>query len=309
MKDLNSISSLADLAVTFNTNDKCKYYIEKYRWNDGRKVCPHCGCYKKIYNLSKKFQYKCGDCERLFSVTKGTIFEKSQLPLIKWFMAIWLINSAKKGMSSLQLARTIGVTQKTAWLMYQKIREVYKDSCNDEPLDGIVEVDETFVGGLNKNRHSDKKVKNSQGRSFKDKVPIFGAIERGGRVIVEQVANTSRKTLEPVIKRTIKKGSTVYSDEWKAYSNLNKDYKHAMVFHSSKQYADGDVTTNRIESFWAILKRAYKGSFHHISKKHMTRYIKEIQFRFNRRNEPLLDMFKEVLWKCNLQVTYKSLIV
>lgn len=199
----------------------------------------------------------------------------------KWFLAIWLVTCHKKGISSLQLARDIHVTQKTAWFMLQRIRNCF-GSDNDGDLDGTVEIDETFVGGKNKNRNKDKKVPMSQGRSFKDKTPVFGMLQRGGRLIAKVVSDTSIKNLAPRIFQHIKLGSTIYTDEWN-YGNLSKYFTHRFIRHAAKVYVNGDIYTNTIEGFWGIFKRGIVGIYQSVSRKHLQKYVDEFVFRYNPR--------------------------
>jgi transposase-like protein len=192
--------------------------------------------------------------------------------------------------------------------MLQRIRE----SCyceNHHILDGIVEADETFVGGKNKNRHHDKKVKNSQGRSFKDKTPVFGMLERGGKLVCRVVKNTSAKQLTRLIREIIKRGSTLYTDEWGGYNKAGKLYTRRIVDHSKHQYVNGDVSTNAIEGFWSILKRGIIGVYHSVSKKHLQKYVNEFVFRYNTRKLSDGKRFNLLLANAgNCYLPYKQLI-
>ena len=235
------------------------------------------------------------------------MFEGSKAPLRKWFVAIYLITSHKKGISSLQLAKDISVTQKTAWFMGQRIRENFK-IVMDEKLEGEVELDETFVGGKNKNRHRNKKVKKCQGRSFKDKTPVMGMLERGGKVVCKVVRDTSYKSLTVPILRAVDRSATLFSDEWVGYKTIDKLYEHYIVDHGHGQYVDEDAYTNNLEGFWSIAKRSINGIYNHLSRKHLQRYFDEFSFRYNTRNLGEDERFNLLLCNSKHRITYQSLI-
>lgn len=295
-------SSLSDLLKEFPDEQACIDYLEWQRWR-GKVVSPF-AINSKVYKC-KNNQYKCKDTGKYFNVKTDTLFHRTSIPLVKWYTAIWLILFHKKGISSVQLGKDIGVTQKTAWFMLHRIRECFGDENNSE-LENVVEIDETFVGGKNKNRHWDKKVKNSQGRSFKDKTPVFGMLERRGKIVAKVVKDTKVKTLSREIYRTIKIGSTIYSDEWN-YGNLRKDYNHSFIHHCRRVYVCGEVTTNSIESFWAILKRGIIGIYHLVSRKHMQKYVDEFVFRYNTRNFERQYTFDYFLRNSQNKITYEEL--
>jgi transposase-like protein len=298
--------SLIALLDYFKDENVCKKELEISRWN-GKICCPHCG-HDKVYKTGERFKCANSDCYKKFSVISGTIFENTKIPLRTWYAAIYLITAHKKGISSCQLARDLNVTQKTAWFLLHRIRETMQDEA-PELLANTVEVDETFIGGKNKNRHANKKVKQSQGRSTKDKTPVFGAVERGGKVIMEVVPNTKGRTLMPIMEKIIEKGSTVVSDEWGAYARLGKHYTHGVVKHNEGQYVDGAFHTNNIEGVWAIFKRGYIGIYHQMSKKHLNRYCHEFAYRYNTRKISDGDRFETILPKCkNYRLRYSDLI-
>jgi transposase-like protein len=212
----------------------------------------------------------------------GTIFEGSSTPLISWFYAMFLFTKSKNGLSAAELQRQIGVSYGTAFRMLHKIRGLLVS--DNEMMSGIIEVDETFVGGKNINRHADKKVENSQGRSFKDKTPVFGAFSRTtGKIYTHVIPDTKAKSIIPIIDSKIEKGSYIMSDEWGAYRNLNKDYQHDIVYHCKGEYTNGNTTTNRVENFWSVFKRTLKGSYISVSRKYLQNYANEVAFRFNNR--------------------------
>lgn len=304
MIDVTEFNSLYELLKALPDEDSCIVYLEKCRWPNG--VVSPFDRDSQVYILGNH-QYMCKNTQRIFNVKTGTIFSNTKLPLRKWFMAIWLVLSNKKGVSSMQLARDLHVTQKTAWYLLHRIRRCLVCK-NESVLEGEVECDETFVGGKNKNRHRDKKVQYSQGRSFKDKTPVFGMLQRGGDVVAKVVKNTSSRELTPNILRYASPNATLYTDEWIGYQNVDKYYDHYFVDHGRKQYADGNVYTNTIEGFWSILKRGYIGVYHYMSRKHLQNYVNEFVFRYNTRK--INDREKFNLLFCNLErrLTYKELV-
>lgn len=265
-------------------------YFEKMRW-DGKVVSPYDPT-SKVYKCSNG-KYKCKNTSRYFDVKTGTPLANTKLPITKWLLAMFLFQADKGGISSCQLARVLEITQKSAWHMLMKIREfAAKSNSKNSKLSDEVEVDETFVGGKNINRHKDKKVEKSQGRSYKDKVPVFGIRQRGGNIMAVVVPNTQAKTLVPIIKKNVEKGSVVYTDGWE-YTGLRKKYEQRSVDHSKKFYGmtyvtdDGEiiqVSTNSIENAWTTFKRTIKGTYIRVSKKHLQKYVDEFVFRFNTRN-------------------------
>lgn len=302
---MKEFTNLIEVMMYFNDKNTCKEYLTEQRWGDGV-VCPCCNNKEKIYKI--KYGYKCSKCKKHFSVLKGTIFENSQIPLQKWFASIWLLTSHKKGISSSQLSKDIGVTQKTAWFILQRIRHAFECETFEKPLSNIVEVDETYVGGKNKNRHPDKKVKHSQGRSLKDKVPVFGLLERGGRVVAMKVAKVGAKDLVPLIDKHVDPSTHIMSDEWTAYTGLSDSYEHSVVNHGAKSYVVGNSHTNTIEGFWSILKRGIFGIYHSVSTKHIDRFVKEFEFRYNNRDISDQSRFNKMLKLCENRITYTELI-
>ena len=217
-----NIKSVFELTQTFSTEQVCIDYLEALKWS-GIVVSPFDPT-STVYKCSNN-RYRCKNTGKYFNVKTDTMFENSKISLRKWFLAIWLVTSHKKGISSIQLSKDIGVTQKTAWFMLQRIRACFGIENNNE-LEGIVECDETFIGGKNKNRHKDKKVQHSQGRSFKDKVPVMGMLQRGGKMNAYVVHDTKRKSIQPFIYKYVNPHTTqtIISDEWWAYKGLGKHY-------------------------------------------------------------------------------------
>lgn len=235
--------------------------------------------------------------------------EGSKIPLTDWFVAIYLLTSDKKGASSTKIASYLGITQKSAWFMTQRIRQSLKQDPN-EKFDGEVELDETFVGGKNKNRHWNKKVRNSQGRSFKDKVPVMGILQRDGKVFCQIVKSTSYKQLTAPILRKVKRTATLYSDEWQGYKVVNKVYNHHVVDHGHGIYVSGGAYTNTIEAFWSnFCKRSINGIYNFISRKHMQKYFDEFCFRYNTRKVSNDERICELIANCRgTRLTYKQLV-
>jgi transposase-like protein len=297
-------SSLDDLMKNFSNDEACMQYLEKSIWQNG--VISPFDATSVVYKPKRKYYYRCKNTGKNFTVKTGTIFQNTKIPLRKWFMAIWLSANHKKGISSCQLAKEIGVTQKTAWFMLHKIRTSYQFE-NQYILDGEVELDETFIGGKNKNRHYDKKVKNSQGRSFKDKTPVLGMLQRGGKLVCRVVESTSQEHLTPHIFETIKPTAILFTDEWRGYDIAGQSYDRRIVDHSRKQYANGDAYTNTLEGAWSHLKRSIIGVYHYVSRKYLQRYVDEFVFHYNTRelsNRERFDLFIHNIGHC---ITHKKL--
>lgn len=276
-------------------------YFEKMRW-DGKVVSPFDPS-SKVYKCANG-KYKCKNTGRYFDVKTGTPLANTKLPMTKWLLAMFLFQADKGGISSCQLSRIIEVSQKTAWHMLMKIREFAACiNAKDEKLSYNVEVDETFVGGKNKNRHKDKKVERCQGRSFKDKVPVFGIRERGGKVIAKVVPNTQANTLVPIIKHYVERGSVVNTDGWE-YTGLIGNYEQRSVDHEKHFYGTtyatefGEIitiSTNGMENVWSHFDRMILGTYIHVSRKHLQKYVDEFIFRFNTRNFSDSQRFKLLL--------------
>jgi len=281
--------SVKELIRAFPDEQSCINFLEKALW-DGTPVSPFDET-SKVYKCTGN-RYKCKKTGKYFNIRSVGIFKNSNVKLQDWLIAIWLFVSHKGGLSSMQLQRELGLTQKTTWFMLQRIRQCAQFE-NTHILSNEIEVDETYIGGKNKNRHANKKVKYSQGRSAIDKVPVFGMIERKGKVIARVVGSTTMEELEPIIMRGVDFIETraIYSDEWSAYNELRRIYNHEIVNHGKRQYVDGKAHTNSIENFWGNLKRGIIGIYRFISKKHLQKYIDEFVFRHNTRKLTPRDRF------------------
>ena len=261
---LNSFKSVRDLLKVFSTEKKCENFLKKVRWGD-KVVSPYDNT-AKVYVCSRN-RYRCAKTGKDFNVRTGTMFENTKIELRTWFLAIYIITTHKKGISSLQLANDLHVTQTTAWFILHRIRKCFEME-NNCILDNDVEIDETYVGGKNKNRHKSKKVKNSQGRSMKDKVAVLGMVERNGKLIARIVEDVQADTLTKEILKSVKKSANIYTDEWLGYKDIHKFYNHEIVNHGAREFVNGNAYTNNMECFWGILKRGIIGIYHFTSKKH-----------------------------------------
>ena len=270
----------------FTNEEKAREHLEAIRWPDGP-YCPHCGATERLTRLKgtghRPGLFQCNGCRQHFTVMVGTIFERSKIPLTKWLLGFHLMAASKKGYSAHQLHRTLGVTYKTAWFMAHRIREAMRELNPTEPIGGegkTVEMDETYIGGKDKNKHAHKRPR--MGRGGISKEIAFSLVERGGKVRSHHIASVSGATLRPILAEQLDASSTVMSDTGGA--RLAKDYvKHGMVNHGIGEYVRGDVHTNTVEGYFSILKRGITGTYHHVSPEHLKRYLAEFDFRYNER--------------------------
>ena len=282
MSNRHGYNNVLGLLKAFPDEAACADHLAALRWPDGI-TCPLCGSTRHFTRLSRPGKYKCGDCTKQFSVRKGTVYEESRLPLQKWFLAAFLMTTSRKGISSLQLSREIGVTQKTAWFVLGRLRKAAAQaSATAGTLPGPVEADETYFGGRNKNRHDAKK---QSGRGTAGKMAVAGIVSRSSRqVATQKVERTDATVLVPFVEGAVEPGSTVYTDEHGAYTHLPSLFnqlQHETVNHSAGEYVRGKAHTNGVESFWAMLKRGYVGVFHDFTWKHLDRYLAEFSHRWS----------------------------
>ena len=284
-------ATLIDIVHRFSSEDVCRDYLEKLRWTDGKAVCPRCES-TSVSEISTRHQFDCNACRYRFSVTSGSIFDNSKLPLWKWFAGTYLMLESKKSMSANQLHRTLGVTYKTAWFLCHRIREAMETTDTEPVLFGVIEVDETLLSARKRRRSS---VRGGSGLKAEERITIAGALQRGGQIRLQHVPNNQRITLHGFIKRFAKPDTEAfYTDNWQAYRGIaDDDTRHETVNHSIEEWVRGDVHTNGIENVWSLFKRSLVGAFHKISVKHLDAYLQELEFRFNNRHNQ--HAFRDVM--------------
>lgn len=309
---ITQFKNLQQLLDFFHDEATCTAWYEKQRWGD-TVICPHCK-HDKVYRTTRG--YKCANkaCLKKFSVTVGTIFENSKIGLRTWFAATFLISTSKKGISSIQLSTQLGTTQKTAWFILHRLREMLKDKTAAAPLNGMVEADETYVGGKNKNRHKDKKAINSQGRSLTGKTAaVVGLLERNGKVLTFVTDDTEAETLHQIIDNNVANEAIIVTDAYGSYAGLKSKYNHIVVKHKDGGYVKEEgghkFHTQNIENFWSVFKRGYVGIYHYMSKEHLNRYCTEFGYRYNTRLLTSIERFEDAVKNTsNTRITYKQLI-
>lgn len=300
---VSDFKSIHDLIKAFPAEQDCINHLETLRWN-GVPVSPFDET-SKVYKCAGN-KYKCKNTGKYFNVKVGTIFEDTKIPLIKWFMALYIFSSHKKGISSHQLAKDIDVTQKSAWFMLHRLRYAFEHPNFKEIVDSTVEIDETYVGGDKKNKHKSKRNK-GEGTGYVDKTPVLGILERNGNVNCTVLEKADGLSIKPVIFDQIKLGSTLITDGFGAYTGLNRYYNHHVINHAQGEYVRGRVHTNTIEGFWSHLKRGIKGIYHWVSVDHLQSYVDEFSYRYNTRKLNTNERFNLVLTNVAGRLTYKEL--
>jgi transposase-like protein len=298
-------TNLIEAVRYFSDLDVCTEFVAKLKWPNGP-YCPKCGCTEYSYLTTRRL-WKCKACKKQYSVKLGTIFEDSPLGLDKWLPAVWLVANSKNGISSHELGRSLGITQKSAWFVLHRIRLAMQTE-SFLRLSGEVEVDETYIGGKARNMHpTARERKGVKGGGMSGKTAVFGMIERGGKVKAEVVPGAKRKTLRPRVIEAVEVGSSVYTDALRSYTGLDVAYDHKTIDHAER-YVDGRVHTNGIENFWSLLKRGLHGTYVSVEPFHLFRYLDERVFTFNLREAGDYGRFEAVLDAVNgRRLTYAAL--
>jgi transposase-like protein len=305
-------ATLIEAVRFFSDIDKCNEQMARIKWPDGKITCPHCDG-ERIGKIETRKLLRCKDCRKQFSYKVGTIFEDSPLGLDKWFVAVWCIANAKNGISSHELRRALGVTQKSAWFMLHRVRLAMQTGSFRKPLEGEVEADETFIGGRMKFMHKSKRAAKPKGRGTVGKVIVQGLLQRSTEdapsyVQVSVVPNQKRQALQYEIRQSVMRGTVVYTDSLPSYEGLSSEYIHKMIDHAVS-YVEGRVHTNGIENFWSLLKRMLRGTYVAVSPWHLFRYLDEEAYRFNWRKQNDGERFAEVMGRVvGKRIQYKELI-
>lgn len=296
---LPEFKSILDLMMKFPTEQHCIDHLTAIRWS-GNVVSPFDET-SKVY-VCKGNKYKCKNTGKYFNVRTATIFEDTKMPLQKWFVALYIFSSHKKGISSHQLAKDLDITQKTAWFVLHRLRYAFNHPYFKSEMSGVVEADETWIGGKESNKHESKRSKGKE-----KKMPVVGVVERGGFVVAQHVTDIQGDTVTSIVENHVQPGATLITDDNYAYRRLEKVYPHMVIKHSAKEYVNGMAHTNTIEGFWSQLKRGINGIYHHVSFKHLQKYVNEYSLRYNSREVSECYRFNFVLTNMVGRLKYDEL--
>jgi transposase-like protein len=277
---MDAPETLQNAIIYFSDPDRCFQYALNLRWPNGVVSCPRCGSKKHSFIKTRRIWF-CSGCKKQFTLKVGTIFEDSPLGLDKWMCAFWMLCNCKNGVSSCEVARSLGITQKSAWFMLHRIRKAMHNDSTVK-LSGEVEADETFIGGKARNMHLEKRERRITGTGGKDKTAVMGILERGGPIRAMVVVNRRKPILQAKVKAHVQAGSALYTDALLSYDGLAQEYAHQVIDHAEK-YVDGRVHTNGLENFWSLLKRGINGTYVSVEPFHLYRYLDEQMFRYNNR--------------------------
>lgn len=297
--------TLLDVSRAFPDEQSCVAYLEELRWGDT--IVSPFDAESKVYKTKRG--YKCKNTQKYFNVKTDTLFQDTKLPLQTWFMAIWLVNNMKKGLSTYTLQAQLGITHKTAWHLLHRIRNCYKLPEDAPKLEGTIEIDEAAIGGLNRFRHMDKKVTFKPGRCWDKKSTVLGMIQRGGEVRTFAIIDyPSAKLITPIVLNNVDESAFINLDEWNGYNKVKKLREYGMVNHGKHQYVNGDIHTNTIEGFWKQLKSSIRGIYNWVNPKHLQKYCDETCFRYNTRKLQPCERFDAFFKRMENRLTYNQLI-
>jgi transposase-like protein len=280
---MNAPKTLQEAIVYFSDPQRAFDCAVSLRWPDGKVTCPRCNSDKNYFIKTRRI-WLCRGCDKQFTIKVGTIFEDSPLGMDKWMAAFWMLCNCKNGISSMEVHRAIGITQKSAWFMLQRLRLAMRDEFFGSKLGGEVEVDESFIGGKARNMHLSERKRRITGTGGKDKTAVMGILERGGKIRTTVVPNRKKAALQGEVRKHVEAGAALYSDALLSYEGLATDYAHQVVDHAV-QYVDGRVHTNGLENFWSLLKRGISGTYVSVEPFHLFRYLDEQTFRYNNRKD------------------------
>ncbi len=285
--------TLQEAIAYFADAERCFQMSVSLRWPEGKVTCPRCDSDQHSFISTRKIWF-CKSCKKQFTVKVGTIFEDSPLGMDKWMIGMWLLVNCKNGISSCEVARDLGITQKSAWFMMHRLRLALNIGTFVKQLSGEVEVDETFIGGKARNMYVAQRQPRITGTGGKDKAAVMGIVQRGGEVRTVVVSNRKKKTLQPEVKKHVEARAALYSDDLKSYEGLAGEYAHKVIDHAVA-YVDGAVHTNTLENFWSLLKRGLHGTYVSVEPFHLFRYLDEQSFRYNERKTNDADRFMEAM--------------